>query len=164
MALIRPARATDVERIAAIYDTTIVDSHISFDEEPRPPEHWRQWFAAKSEDGPHQALVAEQDGHVAGVAYSGPWRPKSAYRFSVETTIVLDPGGRGQGLGTALLGALVERLRAAGAHRAIAIVALPNEASIRLHHKLGYRTVGVLDEVGYKYDRYWSTEVLELAL
>ena len=101
---------------------------------------------------------------VVGVAYSGPWRGKRAYARSVETTIVLDPELIGRGIGRPLYGALLDAVTAAGAHRAYAIVALPNDASIRFHHAMGFRTVGVLDEAGFKLGRWWSTELLEKRL
>jgi len=77
---------------------------------------------------------------------------------------VLDQEFLGQGLGTQLLGAMVQRLTDEGFHRAIAIVALPNDGSIAVHHKLGYRTVGVLTDVGTKLGERWDTEILERAL
>ncbi len=160
----RHATDADIERITTIYNTVIVDSHVSFDTEPQTVAQRRSWFADKTVDGYHQAWVAESEGEVLGVAYSGPWRPKTAYEQTVETTIVLDPDAKGKGVGTGLLTALLDALATAGVHRAIAIVALPNEASVRLHHRVGFRTVGVLDDVGFKMGKWWSTELLEKAL
>jgi phosphinothricin acetyltransferase len=157
--VVRDATEADLERINAVYNQTIVDSHISFDTTPYDLERRRQWWADR--DDALECLVAESSGEVIGVCYSAWYRPKSAYRSSVETTIVLDAVHTGRGIGAMLLGALLERLQSTGFHRAVAIVALPNEASIALHHKLGYRTVGTLSEVGHKFDRYWDTMILE---
>ena len=157
----RHATRHDLARITEIYNTVVVDSHISFDTDPHTVEERGAWFAEKSKDGFHQAWVAEAEGGVVGVAYSGPWRAKEAYSRSVETTIVLDPDWTGRGIGGLLLSALLESLEAAGVHRAIAVVALPNPPSIDLHLTLGYRSVGVLDEAGHKLGRWWSTEILE---
>lgn len=82
----------------------------------------------------------------------------------METTIVLDTDQRGRGLGSLLLGGLLQRLTDQGVHLAVAIVALPNAGSVALHHKLGYHTVGVLHEVGEKFGRFWDTEILEKKL
>jgi phosphinothricin acetyltransferase len=162
--LCREATERDAARIAAIYNTVIVDSHVSFDLEPHTAGDRRRWLQARAGSSRHQAWVAEVDGDVVGIAYSSPWRPKEAYALSVETTIVLDPAWTGRGIGSLLYTALLDAVTAAGAHRAYAVVALPNDESLRLHHKLGFRTVGVLDEAGHKMGRWWSTEILEKPL
>ena len=161
---IRPARVDDLERINEIYNTTVVDSHISFETEPWDLERRQIWWQRYAGVGPFRALVAEDDRAVVGVAYSSPYRPKAAYRTSMETTIVLDPTFVGRGIGRRLLSAILDALAGEGAHRAYAIVALPNDASIGLHESLGFRAVGILDESGYKLGRYWSTMILEKRL
>jgi len=160
--VVRDATEADLPRITEIYNWTIIDNHVSFDTEPFDDERRLQWWRDRPADLP--CLVAEMDGDVAGVAYASRYRPKPAYRSSAETTIVLDQAHLGCGLGTRLLAAMVQRLTDEGFHRAIAIVALPNDASIALHHKLGYRTVGVLTDVGTKLGERWDTEILERAL
>ncbi len=77
---------------------------------------------------------------------------------------MLHPEWIGRGIGRPLYGAMLAAVAAAGAHRAYAIVALPNDASIRFHHAMGFRTLGVLDEAGHKMGRWWSTEMLERTL
>jgi phosphinothricin acetyltransferase len=160
---IRDATPDDFGRINDIYNWTIVDNHVSFDTEPFDLERRRAWWEVR---GPELSclVAAADDGHVVGVAYSSTYRPKTAYRSSVETTIVLDIEHRGRGLGSRLLGALLERLREQEVHLAVAIVALPNDASTALHRSLGYRSVGVLHEVGFKLGRHWDTELFELRL
>jgi phosphinothricin acetyltransferase len=159
---IRDATPDDFERINTIYNWTIIDNHVSFEEEPWDLAKRRAWWEARP-DG-LDVLVAEWEGEVVGVTYSSFYRPKPAYRSSAETTVVLDTAHLGRGIGTRLLGALIERLRERGFHRAIAIIALPNDASIALHHALGYRTAGTLTEVGHKLGRHWDTALLELDL
>jgi phosphinothricin acetyltransferase len=159
---IRDATPEDLERINSIYNWTIVDNHVSFDLEPWDTARRRDWWDTRL-DG-LDVLVAEIDDRVVGVAYSSFYRPKPAYRSSAETTIVLDTAHLRRGIGTVLLGSLIERLRERGFHRAIAIVALPNDPSIALHHRLGYRTAGTLTEVGHKSGRHWDTALLELDL
>lgn len=159
---IRDAVLADLAAITRIYNWTIVDNHVSFDTEPYDDTSRLAWFNAR--DPQLVCLVAELDGIVAGVSYSSWYRPKLAYRSSMETTIVLDVDHRGRGLGELLLGALTGRLADQGVHRAIAIVALPNDASVALHHKLGYTTVGILTDAGHKLGRYWDTMILEKQL
>lgn len=160
---IRPVEPTDSGRVNEIYNTYIVGSHVSFDLDAWSDEARAQWLDEKTQGG-YPVLVAEIDGLVVGAAWAGPWRTKSAYRASAETTVVFDSEYTGAGTGTALYAALLEHLAEAGFHRAYAIIALPNEASVALHRKLGYREVGVLDDVGYKDGTYISTLLMERAL
>lgn len=160
--MIRDATSDDLPRINELYNTTIVGTHVSFDVEPWDLDKRQAWWRSR---GPELVcLVAEVEGEVVGVAFSGWWRDKEAYRTSMETTIVLSGHVHGRGLGRELLGALTDRLHDEGVHRAIAVIALPNEASVGLHRTLGYREVGTLTEVGNKLGRYWDTLLLEKQL
>lgn len=161
---IRPARQDDLARINEIYNGYIVDSPISFDLEPWNLEQRAAWWTHYGETGPYRVFVAEVDGRVVGAAYSSRYREKAAYRSSVETTVVVDPGYVAGGIGRQLLTVVLDAARDEGIHRAYAIVTVPNEASIGLHEALGYRLVGTLDEVGFKLGRYWSTAILEKRL
>jgi len=159
---IRDATPDDFGRINEIYNWTIVDNHVSFDIAPWDLEKRRIWWDERPDE--LDVLVAELDGRVIGVTYSSFYRPKPAYRSTAETTIVLDIDYLGRGIGSALLGAMLDRLRLRGFHRAVAIVALPNDASVMLHQKLGYRIAGTITEVGYKLGRHWDTMLLEADL
>ena len=161
---IRPACAADLVRINEIYEDTVVDSHISFDLEPWGLERRQEWWTHYGEAGPYRVFVAEVDGFVVGTAYSSQFREKAAYRSSVETTVVVDPGFRAVGIGRRLLATVLDNVRAEGVHRAYAVVTVPNEASIGIHESLGYRQVGTLDEVGFKAGAYWTTVILEKRL
>jgi phosphinothricin acetyltransferase len=158
---IRDAVIDDLAAINDIYNAHIVGSHVSFDTQPWDMATRSGWWSRYGSGGRYQVLVAQADGAVVGVAFSGPYRPKAAYDTSVETTVALAPAFVGRGVGRQLFAALLARLQAAGVHRAYSVVALPNDASVALHHRLGYRTVGVQDEVGFKLGRYWSTMLLE---
>ena len=160
---IRRANEADVPALNAIYNEYIVDSHVSFDTEPWNDDQRLAWFRSRTEQR-YPVLVAQDDGVVVGCAWSGPWRDKAAYRGSVETTVVLAPGASRRGIGSALLAELVAQLAADDFHTAIAIIALPNDASIAVHEKLGYEVVGTLDDVGFKDGRYWSTTVMQKRL
>ncbi len=158
---IRPAVAADLARINEIYNGYIVDSHISFDLEPWSVERREAWARRYATTGPYRIFVADTAERVIGVAYSSPYRMKDAYRTSIESTVVVDPAFIGRGIGRRLLTALLKALAQTAVHRAYAVIALPNDASVALHESLGYRRVGTFDEVGFKLGRYWSTTILE---
>ncbi|MEE8486208.1 MAG: N-acetyltransferase family protein [Acidimicrobiia bacterium] len=161
--VVRQATEADVPAMNAVYNEYILDSHVSFDLEPWSDAKRLEWFRACAEDG-YPLLVACEGDEIIGVSWSGPWRPKKAYRGSVESTVVLAPDAGGRGVGTQLYTALLDALRSDGFHRAYAIIALPNDRSIALHRKLGYREVGVLEDVGFKDGKFHSTMLMELAL
>lgn len=158
---IRRATEADLDGITRVYDQYIVGSAVSFDVEPWPRERRLAWWEDHQGHDRLVVLVAEAEGDVVGAAYSSWYRPKVAYERSVETSIVLDRDWIGRRLGSALYRALLDELAAAGTHRAYAVVTLPNDASVALHHRLGFRDVGVEDECGWKLGRYWSTLTLE---
>ena len=160
---VRDATPGDVPAVNAIYNSYIVDSHVSFDTEPWSDEQRLSWLADRIDHG-YPVLVAVDDGVVVGAAWSGPWRDKAAYRMTVESTIVLADGSTGRGIGTTLYGTLLDRLRSEGFLVAIAIIALPNDASVALHARFGFREVGVLDGVGVKGQRRHSTLIMECQL
>ena len=161
--VIRAATEADVEAFNAIYNEYIVDSHVSFDTAPWTDEDRLEWLRRRHGDG-YPVLVADRGGAIVGASWSGPWRDKAAYRGSVETTVVLAPGESGRGSGSMLYERLLDDLEAAGFHTAIAVIALPNDGSIALHRKFGYREVGVLDEVGYKDGAYHHTMLMQRRL
>lgn len=95
-------------------------------------------------------LVIVNNGVVDGFAYASPWRVRSAYRFSVEISVYLAPSSIGRGLGARLYENLLGRLRKLGVHAVIAGIALPNELSIHLHEKMGFRKLAHFEQVGFK--------------
>ena len=118
----------------------------------RPPGDQRAgWFSHHGATGRHRLLVGDVDGTLAGYATSGPLRAKPASLHSVETTIHCHPAMTGRGLGTALYRRLLDDLATEDVHRAYAGVALPNDASERLHRRLGFRELGTYTEVGFKH-------------
>ena len=109
-------------------------------------------------------LVAEIDGAVAGFACASKWKGRCAYRYSLESTVYLDPELTGRGLGTELYAALIDAIRALGMHAVIGGISLPNPASVALHEKLGFRKTGQFIEVGYKFDRWVDVGYWQLVL
>jgi phosphinothricin acetyltransferase len=156
-ARIRNHEERDLPELVRIYNHYVTTTHITFDIEALEVEARRPWLDGFSHAGPHQLLVAELEGAVVGYASGRPFRPKPAYDSTVETTIYLDPGGVGGGLGSRLYGALLELLQAErDVHRAVGGVTLPNPGSIALHERFGFTPVGTFREVGFKFDEYWD--------
>ena len=159
---IRPAETGDLNRLVEIYNHYITETHVTFDTNPFAVGERTQWFTQFSGTGPLRLLVTEIDGVIGGYASSSPFKPKPGYSTSVETSIYLDPGYVGQGLGRPLYGRLIEELRSEGSlHRAYGGVALPNPASIALHEQLGFVRVATYHEVGYKLGRFWDVSWYE---
>jgi len=144
--LIRLARQDDAGQIASIYRPYVEESRISFEETaPDKAE------IARRMSGPiHPWLAAEDDGRIVGFASTSPMRDRSAYRWSVETGIYLAPEAQGRGLGRKLLTAHLDLLERQGFVTIVAGIALPNEASVALHEKLGFVLSGIERGVGYK--------------
>jgi L-amino acid N-acyltransferase YncA len=160
---VRSAMASDAQAIARIYNYYIANTVITFEEEPVLPTT----MATRVADiqGAHLPwLVAELEGAVVGYAYASQWKVRSAYRFSVETTIYLERGHEGRGLGTRLYTELLALLRARGVHVAIGGAALPNEASVALHEKLGFERVAMFRQVGFKHDRWVDVAYWQIVL
>jgi phosphinothricin acetyltransferase len=161
-ARIRSAAECDLPDLVRIYNHYVTDSHVTFDTEPFSIEERRPWFESFSSSGPHRLLVAEFEAHTVGFASSKEFRPKPAYRRSVETAIYLDQEFIGRGIGQALFAALLEVLEAEDSvHRAYGCIALPNPSSVALHHRYGFRLAGTFREVGHKFGKYWDVSWYE---
>jgi phosphinothricin acetyltransferase len=161
-ARIRPAGEADVAGIAAIYDEQVRTGISTFDLEPPPASYWSHRLASE-EPGDH-FLVADVDGAVVGFAYAGSYRPRPGYRLTRETSVYLDPAVRGRGLGRRLYDDLLPRLAADGMHVALALVALPNPASVALHEACGFTHLGTMREVGHKFERWIDTAWFQRSL
>jgi len=161
--LIRPATGADAAAIAAIYNHYVVHSVITFEEEPVPAPAMAERIAAiRAYDLPW--LVTERAGEVIGYCYANPWKARSAYRHSVESTIYLKQGSEGRGVGRRLYAALLESLKNKGLHAVIGGAALPNAASVALHERLGFTHVGTFREVGFKHGRWVDVGYWQLIL
>lgn len=147
---IRLATERDAAAIAGIYGPYVEQAHFTFEEVPPDAAE----IAARMANPMHRWLVAEENGLVLGYASTSPMRNRAAYRWSVETGIYLAPDAQGRGLGYQLLGAHLRLLEGQGFVTAVAGIALPNEASVRLHEKLGFALSGVERGVGFKLGRW----------
>lgn len=149
-ATIRLARASDAAAIAAVYRPYVQSSHFTFEEvAPNAAE-----IAARIGNPIHPWLVADEGGRVLGYASTSPMRNRAAYRWSVETGIYLSADAQGRGIGRELLCAHLALLERQGFVTAIAGIALPNEASVRLHEKLGFTLCGMERGVGFKLGKW----------
>ena len=156
---VRDAVEADLAAIAAIYAEHVEHGLASFEEVAPPVEEMVQrWRAITGRGLPY--LVAEERGLIEGYSYAGPYRARSAYRFSVENSVYVAPGRARAGVGSLLLAELIRRCEAGPWRQMVAVIGdSDNAASIALHRKLGFRAVGTLAGVGFKHGR-WVDSVL----
>lgn len=150
--IIRTATLDDAKHLLAIYRPIVLNTTISFELEPPNLDQFKQRIAKILAE--HAWLVAEINGSPAGYAYGASHRPREAYRFSVETSAYVHPDYYRQGIGLALYEKLLPKLAKKGYCNAYAAIALPNEASIALHKRVGFEYIGVFPSVGRKFGRW----------
>ena len=149
---IRAARPDDALALVAVYGPYVLSSPATFEIETPSVEDFASRIETTSADYPY--LLAEIEGRVVGYAYGCQHRARAAYRFSVETSVYIADNCRGRGIGRALYERLFEELADSSYQQAYAGVTLPNEASVALHHKLGFQTIGVFPKIGFKFDTW----------
>jgi L-amino acid N-acyltransferase YncA len=148
MPQVRLAHIRDAGPIAAIYAPIVATSATSFEVEPPSPEIMAERIAHTLPTYPW--LVSEDAGAVVGYAYASQHRARAAYQWSVDVSVYIHEGSRGQGIGRALYSALFALLRAQGFANAYAGITLPNPGSVALHEAMGMTAIGVYRHVGYK--------------
>jgi phosphinothricin acetyltransferase len=162
--VIRAAAVEDMARVQAIYAGHVLKGTASFEEEP--PDHaemCRRREAAMAVNLPY--LVAERGGSVLGFAYATRYRPRSAYRYTAEDSVYVDPSAIGGGIGRALLARVLELSAASGYREMIAIIGdSANTASIGLHRALGFAHVGTFTRVGFKFGRWLDSVLMQRSL
>ncbi|HKO18113.1 MAG TPA: arsinothricin resistance N-acetyltransferase ArsN1 family B [Acidobacteriaceae bacterium] len=157
--MIRLATTHDAARICEIYNHYVLHTAVTFEEEAVTPEEMARRIGEVVPKLPW--LVWEEDGCVLGYCYAKPWRPRSAYRYSVECTVYVDIDARGQGIGSNLYRELITDLQRRGFHAAIGGILVPNDASVALHEALGFEKVAHFRQVGWKFGEwhdvgYWQ--------
>jgi L-amino acid N-acyltransferase YncA len=158
---VREATVADMEQVAAIYAHYVATSVATFEEDPPPAGYWRERLADLAGRS-LPFLVAEGESQITGYAFASPWRPRPAYRFTVEDSVYVAPGQAGHGIGSALLGALLEQCTEAGARQVIAVIAdTGSDASTALHKKFGFAPAGLLAGVGRKHGRWIDTVLMQ---
>ena len=161
---IRAATAADIPAITAIYDHAVRHGTASFELEPPNAAEMARRLQALL-DGGYPYLVAEADGAVAGYAYAGAYRPRPAYRWSVEDSIYVASQMQRRGIGAALLARLIADAEARGFRQMIAVIGDSAQApSIELHRALGFRPIGAVENVGFKFGRWLDTVLMQRAL
>ena len=161
---VRACTDADLEQVNDIYNHYVATSPATFDLEPITIEQRREWFSHYANTGRHRALVATDGERVVGWATSSPVRPRRAYETSIETTVYCAPDATGRGVGTALYAALFDALAGEDIHRAYAGITQPNDASVALHQRFGFRRVALYSEQGRKFGRYWDVAWFEKPL
>lgn len=156
---IRPVVLSDAKNICNIYNYYVENSAISFEENPVSLGEMEDRMAKLSSQFPW--LVYEKDGVVVAYAYAGFWKSRSAYRYTLESTVYVAHDLKEKGVGTKLYQKLFEELDESYARSVMAVIALPNDVSVGFHEKMGFEKVAHFKEVGFKLDQwidvgYWQ--------
>jgi phosphinothricin acetyltransferase len=161
--MIRAVKSEDGEAICSIYNHYIEKTVITFEE--RPLEISEMDERIRKISGKYPYLVWEEaDGAINGYAYANAWRERSAYRYSAELSIYLRDGFQGRGMGRKLMKSLIEEVRKTDIHSLVAGIALPNERSVALHEKFGFKKTAHLEEVGFKFGNWLDVGYWQLRL
>jgi L-amino acid N-acyltransferase YncA len=162
---LRSARPEDIPAITRIYSHAVRHGTASFEIEPPDVTEMRRRQRVLL-DGNYPYLVAELDGVIAGYAYAGPYRPRPAYRFSVEDSVYIAPEMHRRGIGSQLLEQLIAEADARGFRQMIAVIgdSSAQAASIGLHERAGFRPVGTLQSVGFKFGRWLDSVLMQRSL
>jgi phosphinothricin acetyltransferase len=163
--VIRDSQPGDIPAITAIYGHSVMASLVTFDEIAPSSEEMAQRRAEVIEAGLPFIVAVENDGRLLGYAYAGAFRRRTGYRYTLEDSIYVDHNATHRGIGTALLTELIERCAAAGYRQMVAVIAdTERAASIGLHEKLGFKTVGTLPAAGFKFRRWIDVVLMQRAL
>lgn len=160
--MIRPATIEDAPHICDIYNHYIAHTAVTFEEEPVSADTMSTRISETAASLPW--IVNEDGGTILGYACAARWKERRAYRFSVESTVYVKKDAVGRGIGTELLRHLLEEIKAKKIHAVVAGIALPNERSLRLHEKCGFRKVAHFAEVGFKFNKWIDVGYWELVL
>jgi L-amino acid N-acyltransferase YncA len=161
---IRPTQESDLPAITAIYAQAVREGTATFELEPPDLAEMTRRFRSLS-DGGFPYFVALLDGRIAGYAYAGPYRPRPAYRFTVENSVYLDPISHRRGIASRLMQELIETCTARGFRQMIAVIGdSANAASVGLHRKCGFQMIGTHPSVGLKFGRWLDTVMMQLPL
>jgi L-amino acid N-acyltransferase YncA len=162
---LRVAGAADLPHIREIYNYYVANSTVTFDEDPMTLAEWRDKFAYLTRLKMPFIVAESPAGQILGYALVSPWRQKAAFRFTVENSIYLGAASTGKGLGRVLLGDLILRCKAAGLKEIIAVVADQGaDASVKLHREFGFEEIGRMGKVGYKFERWLGTILMQKSL
>lgn len=159
---VRPAVTGDAEAIRSIYNVEVTGQTSTFDLVPRTLEDQQRWLDARS--GAFSAIVAADGDRVVGFAALSPYKERAAYSTTVEDSVYVDRAAGTRGIGTLLLGRLVEIARESGFHSVMARIEASGTASRALHSKCGFQLVGIELQVGRKFGRWLDVAVMQILL
>ncbi|MEW6123137.1 MAG: N-acetyltransferase family protein [Pseudomonadota bacterium] len=160
--LIRPATPDDIPAIAAIYGEAVRTGTASFELEAPTADEMLRRQAAVIAGGYPYIVALDADGTLLGYAYASAFRPRIAYRFTVENSVYVDPTAQGRGVGRALMDDLIARCEASGFRQMVAVIGgSDNLGSIALHRACGFYDVGVLTATGFKFGRWLDTVLMQ---
>ncbi|QHF42802.1 GNAT family N-acetyltransferase [Pseudomonas sp. S35] len=161
--MIRDAIESDLPAIRDIYNDAVRNTTAIWNEQPVDLANRLAWFNARQAQA-YPILVSVENDEVTGYASFGDWRPFEGFRYSVEHSVYVRNDQRGKGLGPRLMAALIERARSGGKYVMVAAIESGNQASIRLHERLGFTTTGQMPQVGIKFGRWLDLTFMQLAL
>ena len=150
--------------ILAIFNDAIANSTALYDYRPRAPESMITWFEAKSRGGYPVIGVEDESGELMGFASFGPFRAWPAYKYTVEHSVYVDARCRGQGVGRALLGAVILAAEKQDYHVMVGGIDAANAVSIKLHESLGFKACGIVRHAGFKFGRWLDLAFYQLIL
>ena len=159
MLQIRPASEQDQPEILAIYNDAVLHTTATFDTEPRSMESQMEWFRKHKSN--HLVLVAEKGGKIIGWASLSPWSDRCAYDTTVEVSVYIEPASRGMGIGAELLNAVTAEGGKSNNHTVLSRITSDNFASIRIHEKAGYKMIGEMKEVGFKFGKFLDVTMMQ---
>lgn len=161
---VRPASVSDIPAITRIYAHAVRHGTASFELEPPDEAEMTRRMRALL-DAKYPYLVAEIDGAVMGYAYAGPYRTRPAYRYTVENSVYITPDAQRRGIGRALIDRLISESEARGYRLMIAVIGDSAQTpSIELHRAAGFKMVGAFEAVGYKFDRWLDSVLMQRPL
>ena len=161
---IRTASQDDLAELTEIYNHYVIHTTITFDVDPFTVENRQAWFDAHVTDPRHRLFAAEEGGRVVGYASTSRFRQKAAYDTTVEASVYCSPTAVGRGIGRSLYQMLFESIAGQDINRIVAGVTLPNDSSIALHRRFGFKPVGTFSANGRKFGRYWDVAWFERPL
>lgn len=162
---VRPVRSEDITGIQTIYAVEVLRGTASFEVVPPTVEEMQSRRQALEDRGYPYLVASDTMAGVLGYAYAGPYRPRPAYRYTVENSVYVAEPARRRGVARRLLAALIAACESRGYRQMVAIIGdSAHTASIRLHEQAGFRHVGTLTDVGFKFDRWLDTVILQRAL
>ena len=163
--IIREAVASDMPEIREIYNYYVMNSVVTLDENKMSLTAWKKKFAYLHKLNMPFIVAVSPGGQVLGYALVTPWKQKRAYRFTVENSVYLRAASTGKGLGKALMKELISRSEQAGLKEMIAVIADGGAvASLKLHEDFGFKEIGRMGRVGFKFDRWLGTVMLQKSL